>query len=114
MGLIKLSRVAKCGVLQFLCKFIRKNKSSLLAIYDRVKKQQMLLCEWIRLTFEAHRRNMWFTSGLVYWMFNDCWPAANGWSIIDYYGVPKPGYYTFKRCASDMVSSVEKKKCTVI
>lgn len=77
--------------------------------YDRVKKQQMLLCEWIRLTFEAHRRNMWFTSGLVYWMFNDCWPAANGWSIIDYYAKPKPGYYTFKRCAQPMVASIENK-----
>ena len=75
--------------------------------YDRIKKQQMLLCEWIEIPLEAHRRNMWFTSGLVYWMFNDCWPAANGWSIVDYYAKPKPGYYTFKRCAQPMVASIE-------
>ncbi len=73
---------------------------------DRIKKQQMLQCEWIRITFEAHRRNKWFSSGLLYWMFNDCWPAANGWSIIDYYTNPKPAYYTFKRCAQPVVASI--------
>jgi len=76
---------------------------------DRLKKQQMLQCEWIRITFEAHRRNKWFSSGLLYWMLNDCWPAANGWSIIDYYAKPKPAYYSFKRCAKPMVVSIENK-----
>ena len=36
-------------------------------------------------------------------MFNDCWPAANGWSIIDYYAMPKPAYYVFKRCAQPVL-----------
>ncbi len=77
--------------------------------YDRVRKQQMLQCEWIRVTFEAHRRNKWFSSGIIYWMYNDCWPAANGWSIVDYYANPKPAYYTFKRCAQPVVASIEEK-----
>ena len=76
---------------------------------DSIKKQQMVQCEWIRLTFEAHRRNKGYCSGLVYWMMNDCWPATNGWSIIDYYAKPKPAYYTFKRCAKPVVASLEKK-----
>lgn len=76
---------------------------------DSIKKQQMVQCEWIRLTFEAHRRNKWYSSGLIYWMMNDCWPAANGWSIIDYYAKPKPAYYIFKRCAKSVVASIEKK-----
>ena len=42
-------------------------------------------------------------------MLNDCWPAAIGWSIIDYYAMPKPGYYSFKRCAKPMVASIENK-----
>lgn len=75
---------------------------------DRIRKQQMLHCEWMRLTFEAHRRNKWFSSGLLYWMFNDCWPAANGWSIIDYYCAPKPAYYMFRRCAKPVIASVEE------
>ena len=82
--------------------------------YDRLRKIQMLQCEWIRLTFEAHRRNMWFNAGLVYWMLNDCWPASIGWSIIDYYALPKPGYYSFKRCAGSMVASIENKNGRLI
>lgn len=75
---------------------------------DRILKQQMLHCEWIRLTLEAHRRNKWFSSGIIYWMFNDCWPAANGWSIVDYYANPKPGYYAFKRAAKPVIASLEQ------
>lgn len=76
--------------------------------YDRIRKQQMLHCEWMRLTFEAHRKHKWFSSGLLYWMFNDCWPAANGWSIIDYYCAPKPAYYMFKRCAKPVIAALEE------
>ena len=41
-------------------------------------------------------------------MLNDCWPAALGWSLIDYYGVPKAAFYSVKRCAKHLVSSVTK------
>ena len=75
---------------------------------DRVRKQQMVQCEWTRLTFEAHRRRKWFAAGLVYWMFNDCWPAANGWAYLDYYAQPKPAYYMFKRCAKAVIASLEE------
>ncbi len=73
---------------------------------DRVRKMQMLHCEWTRLSLELYRRNKWYSSGIVYWMFNDCWPAANGWSFLDYYTNPKPAYYTFKRCAKPVMSSL--------
>ena len=75
---------------------------------DRVRKMQMLQCEWIRLTLELYRRNKWFSSGILYWMYNDCWPAANGWSIVDYYAMPKPSYYMFKRCAKPVIASLEQ------
>ena len=76
---------------------------------DRVRKQQMLHCEWIRVTLEAHRIHKWFSSGIIYWMYNDCWPAANGWSIVDYYARPKPGFYAFQRAAQPVIVSLEKK-----
>ena len=75
---------------------------------DRVRKMQMLQCEWIRLTLELYRRNKWFSSGILYWMYNDCWPAANGWSLVDYYAMPKPAYYAFKRCAKPVIASLEQ------
>ncbi len=74
---------------------------------DRVKKMQQLHCEWIRLSMELFRRHAWYSSGILYWMWNDCWPAANGWSMIDYYGNPKPGYYAFKRCAKPLIASIQ-------
>jgi len=73
---------------------------------DRVKKMQMLQCERIRLSMELFRRNAWYSSGLLYWMFNDCWPAANSWSIVDYYCAPKPAYYAFKRASKALITSV--------
>ena len=76
---------------------------------DRVLKQQMIHCEWMRVTLEAHRIHKWFSSGVIYWMYNDCWAAANGWSIVDYYVKPKPGFYAFKRAAQPIIASIEKK-----
>lgn len=78
--------------------------------HDRIYKMQMIHCEWIRFTMELYRRNMWFSSGILYWMLNDCWPAANSWSIIDYYANPKPGYYAFMRGAKPYILSITKEE----
>lgn len=74
--------------------------------YDRIYKMQLLHCEWIRLMVELYRRHAWYSSGIIFWMFNDCWPAANSWSQVDYDGNPKPAYYTFRRTAKPVISSV--------
>lgn len=71
---------------------------------DRVVKMQMMQCEWVRLGMELYRKNKWFSSGILFWMLNDCWPAANSWSLIDYYARPKPAFYTFQRCAKPVIA----------
>ncbi len=73
---------------------------------DRISKMQLLQCEWVRLSMELYRRNAWYASGILYWMWNDCWPAANGWSLVDYYAMPKPAYYAFMRCAKPLIASI--------
>ena len=73
---------------------------------DRIRKMQLLHCEWIRLSMELFRRNAWYSSGILFWMWNDCWPAANGWSIVDYFTMPKPGYFAFRRCAKPVIASI--------
>ena len=76
---------------------------------DRIRKYQLVHCDLVRLSMELYRRNKGYSWGLTYWMLNDCWPAAAGWSLIDYYACPKPAYYTFKRSAKPVIAAVSEK-----
>ncbi len=74
---------------------------------DRFFKYKYLAYEWIRVVMEQARREKWFCSGEIFWMLNDCWTAASGWALIDYFNKPKLGYYAFKRCAAPILSSID-------
>ena len=56
---------------------------------------------------EQAKRERELCAGIVFWMMNDCWPSSAGWSLIDFYNVPKIAYYAFKRCAKQVISSVD-------
>jgi len=71
--------------------------------HDRFFKLKYAQYEWVRVTLENVRRNQGFCNGMIYWMWNDCWAAAAGWSFVDYYCLPKAGFYSFKRCAKPLV-----------
>ncbi|MBR7132248.1 MAG: hypothetical protein IKD04_01805 [Clostridia bacterium] len=75
---------------------------------DRYFKYKYIQYEWVRVVFENIRRNIGFCNGLVFWMFGDCWPAALGWSFVDYYCMPKASFYAFRRCAAKATVSVIK------
>ena len=62
------------------------------------------------MVMEVLRRNQGYCNGLIFWMHNDCWPAAAGWSLVDYYCLPKPAYYSFRRCARELIVSVSNAK----
>ena len=74
---------------------------------DRYFKYKYLAYEWLRVAMEQARREKWFCSGEIFWMLNDCWTAASGWALIDYFNKPKLGYYAFKRCAKPIVASLD-------
>ena len=76
---------------------------------ELVNKMQYLGFEWVRVTAELYRRNKFFSSGLIYWMLDDCW-TGSVWSLIDYYNLPKPGWYAMKRACRPVICSVTKKK----
>ncbi len=76
---------------------------------DKVFKLKYAQYEWVRITMENLRRNKGYTNGEIYWMWNDCWPAAIGWAFVDYYCQPKASYYSFKRAAAPVLLSVTKK-----
>ena len=74
---------------------------------DRLRKLEYLQYDWIRLSLEVYRRHRGFTAGALFWMYNDCWPAALSWSLVDYYGCPKAGYYSFARAARPVLAAID-------
>lgn len=63
---------------------------------------QAMQAEGIKTAIEAHRRNMPFCMGTLYWQINDCWPVAS-WSSIDSYGNWKALHYYVKRAYAPIV-----------
>lgn len=58
-----------------------------------IRQQEYVHYEFARLGMEsARRRQFKGCSGILFWMFNDCWPAT-GWSVLDYWGGRKAGWY---------------------
>lgn len=55
----------------------------------------------IKTAMEAHRRDMPYCMGSLFWQHNDCWPVAS-WSSRDYYGRWKAQHY-FAKKAYDMI-----------
>ncbi|MBP5639203.1 MAG: hypothetical protein J6X55_06975 [Victivallales bacterium] len=74
---------------------------------DRILKRQYVQYEWIRITMEQYRREKWFSSGLLYWMLNDIWPA-NGWAVVDYYVRPKAAWYALRRTCARVIATIGK------
>ena len=75
---------------------------------DKLFKYAYIQYEWIRVVAENYRRNIGYSDGLVFWMLNDCWPASMGWSLIDYYNLPKPAYYATARLGKKFIGSLKK------
>jgi beta-mannosidase len=75
---------------------------------DRLFKLRYMQYEWIRVVMEQAQRERALCSGIIFWMMNDCWPSAAGWSLIDYYSLPKDAFYSFKRLSKPVFASIDK------
>lgn len=70
---------------------------------------QVLQGDAIKTAVEAHRRDMPYCMGTLFWQIDDCWPVAS-WSSCDYYGRWKAQQYYCKKAYRDiLVSSIINK-----
>jgi beta-mannosidase len=60
--------------------------------------------EGLKFGIEHFRRRKPHCSGTLLWQFNDCWPGLS-WSILDYYGFGKAGYFYVKRVYAPVLAS---------
>lgn len=74
-------------------------------VREKIRFDSYQQYEWMRVMMEAARRNKWYTAGIQFWMYNDCWPTV-GLAMVDYYLVPKAGYYGAKRTAKPVIASI--------
>ena len=104
----------KLHLFSYIRTFAEKVLGPFVSGEDRFFKYKYIQYEWVRIVMENARRNIGYCDGLSFWMYNDCWPAALGWSFVDYYGMPKAAYYIFKRCAKHLVGSLKPNKDSYI
>jgi beta-mannosidase len=60
--------------------------------------------EGLKYGIEHFRRRKPHCSGTLFWQYNDCWPGLS-WSILDYYGFGKAGYFYVKRAYAPVLAS---------
>jgi beta-mannosidase len=60
--------------------------------------------EGLKFGIEHFRRRKPHCSGALFWQLNDCWPGLS-WSVLDYYGNGKAGYYYAKRAYAPVLAS---------
>lgn len=58
----------------------------------------------IKTAIEAHRRDMPYCMGTLFWQHNDCWPVAS-WASRDYYGRWKAQHYFSRQAFRDLLVS---------
>ena len=66
----------------------------------------------IKTAIEAHRRDMPYCMGTLFWQHNDCWPVAS-WSSRDYYGRWKAQHYFAREAYRDLLVSPIAKNDTL-
>lgn len=71
---------------------------------EYIDYSMMTQAEGLKFGIEHYRRRKPHCSGTLIWQLNDCWPGFS-WSIVDYYGFGKAGYYFTRRAYAPVLAS---------
>jgi hypothetical protein len=63
--------------------------------------------EGLQFGIEHYRRRKPHCPGTLIWQLNDCWQVLS-WSIVDYYGFGKAGYFYTRRAYAAVMASFQK------
>jgi beta-mannosidase len=79
-----------------------------LDLAEYITYAQLIQAEALKLSVEHWRRRKFDTSGVLFWMYSDCWGAV-GWTIVDYYLRKKSSYYSVRRAFAPVLASIQLK-----
>lgn len=71
---------------------------------DYIDFSMIAQAEGLKFGIEHFRRRKPHCSGTLFWQLNDCWPALS-WSVLDYYGFGKAGYFYARRAYAPVLAS---------
>ncbi len=81
---------------QTLTKYLQMEHLTVTDFNSFILATQELQSRALETAITAQRKSNGRCMGTLLWQFNDCWPVCS-WSIVDYYGRKKKGYYTVKK-----------------
>jgi beta-mannosidase len=79
------------------------------SIEEFIRNSQYYQCIGNEFNIEFCRSHKFRNSGILIWQYNDIWPCIS-WSLVDWYGTPKPGYYFVKRAFRPLHISADYEK----
>lgn len=77
------------------------------SIEEYVDAIALLQAEGLAFGVEHFRRRKPHCSGALIWQLNDCWPCVS-WSLIDYDGIAKAGYFAVRRAFAPVLASLRR------
>lgn len=92
--------------LRKLFRYAKIFRSKIGGLEDLVKATQYAQSTALQVAIEHYRRRKYKCSGILFWQFNEPWPAI-GWSVIDYYLKPKESYYKLKEIYNPLLISLD-------
>ena len=74
-----------------------------------IKNTQNLQINCLKTAIEAQRLAKPYCMGTLLWQFNDCNPVIS-WSVLDYYGTPKPALMELKELYNNVLLILKEEK----